>query len=52
MGTLRYECQADHCRKAGTNKDDFKRVDYNGAIRFSFVLCNEHADKMQKGNES
>lgn len=41
-----YTCQADNCERTGTNKSDFKKVEYRDAISFAFVMCNEHAEQL------
>lgn len=43
---ITYTCQADNCKRTGTNKSDFKKVEYRDVISFAMVMCNEHAEQM------
>ena len=44
MSALTFTCQ--ECSKAGTNRTDFKKIEVqSGALRFAYILCNDHAKK-------
>lgn len=43
-----YTCQHDGCRKTGVNPSDFKMVEYRDKIRFSFIVCLEHAKPYER----
>ncbi|WP_175475383.1 hypothetical protein [Arthrobacter sp. UCD-GKA] len=44
MSALTFTCQ--ECGTTGTNRDDFKKIGVQtGALRFAYILCNDHAKK-------
>ena len=50
MSTLTYMCQ--ECNKFGTDSAEFKQILVRtDAIQFAYVLCNEHAKRLEKGTE-
>ena len=52
MSALTFTCQHDHCGKTGTDRAEFKKVEYRGPIQFAYILCNEHANKHTEGPKS
>ena len=45
---ITYTCQADGCRRTGTDETQFKKIEYRGEIQFAFVVCLEHAKQYER----
>lgn len=48
---LTFTCQHDNCTKTGTDRTEFKKVEYRDVIQFAYVLCNEHAARLARTNQ-